>query len=96
MNTFYLQAHECYPSRGNRVLHLLVNRELEAEYAVFERGLLPALHHFGLPYTVFDLAKDKVDAEVLEQAAAIVLAHDGVASALGDEQWESIVSAVRQ
>ncbi|MBD2863935.1 hypothetical protein [Paenibacillus oceani] len=91
-----LQATGNYPSTGNRVLLLVVNTALEAEYTAFERTLLPAVHHFGFPYRVIDLARAGADREPLTDAAAIVLAHDGIASTLGEVLWKEIVTAVRK
>lgn len=87
-----IQRYERYNAEGNRAIVFVTNDVDEAAAAVFRMALLPALNHFGIPYRIADVV-GLAQAGGLGEAAAIVLAHDGVAASLTEESWRSIVSA---
>ncbi|MDF2715736.1 MAG: hypothetical protein K0R28_2661 [Paenibacillus sp.] len=87
-----IRRYERYETTGNRTILFVTNDDDECSAAVFQMALLPALNHFGIPYQVKDRRELGVSSNVAE-AAAVVLAHDGVAAALTEEQWALIAAA---
>jgi hypothetical protein len=87
-----MKRYERYEATGNRKLVLVTNEADEAAAALFDLAILPALNHYGMPYTVADVSKGRFD-RLLGECAAVVLAHDGVAAALTGEQWADIAEA---
>ncbi|MFD0713530.1 hypothetical protein [Paenibacillus sp. GCM10027626] len=86
-----IRRYERYHADGNRALLFITNNNDEPASAVFDMALLPALNHFGFPYRVADVREGSL-ASHLQDAAAVILAHDGVAASLTSGQWEEIAA----
>ena len=89
-----LDSYIMSPVTGNRVLIFLVNSADEEAYAAFYLGVLPALNHFGIPFRILDVSGDNTFTLEDLESAGVILAHDGVGSALTFKQLHVLDDAI--
>ena len=65
------------------------------DYFIVKETMLDAFDHFAMPYRILDLAKQRPDAETLNDCACIVLAQHRICSAFTDKEADRIAEAVK-
>ncbi|MFH1919206.1 MAG: hypothetical protein ABIP48_04860 [Planctomycetota bacterium] len=63
--------------------------------SIVEPTVIRALEHLGIPYRLVDLAHARLSAETLNASAAVLLAQNGVAASLSEEESRALAEAVR-
>jgi len=98
-----MQCHEARIRRERRFSNgagcLLVVVDGAGAYwdrMIVEETILLALEHFGMPYRVLDLARERPTAERLATCAGVVLAQSRLGQALTEAETEVLADAVRQ
>ncbi len=81
-------------SRGNAAVVVLCNSAF-SEYRQLPETMFSALGHFGVPYTVCDLAKHKLSRSTIEDCAAIVIGQDNLGLSLSPAQQGIVLGAVK-
>lgn len=85
-----------HSSTGSGALLVIVNGEGAFwDHQIVDETVLVALEHYGMPYRVFDLAKERLDAAILSNCAAIVLAQHHLGGSLTDAETTLIAEAVK-
>jgi len=64
-------------------------------FSIVKETVLLALEHFGFPYRMIDLARQRITKQHLTGCSALVLAQDRICAALTDKEAGLISSAVR-
>ena len=57
--------------------------------------IISALEHFGMPYRLFDLGTGRLDTEMLQDCAAVLIAQERVSAKLSGQQAGLLLQAVR-
>lgn len=79
---------------GNAAIVVLCNSSL-SEYAQVNETMFAALGHFGMPFIMCDLAKQKLSRSKIDACAAIVIGQDNLGLGLSRGQQNKIVTAVK-
>jgi len=68
-----------HSSQGNRALVVLVDSggHYHAR-SIVDETVLVGLEHFGMPYRVLDLARERPNADVLAGCTGLIVAQDGL------------------
>jgi len=89
--------HIVHSSKGNAVLLVVVNSMGPYwHYSIVEETVIYALMHFGMPFRILDLAKERITADTLKNCAAVILAQNLVGGDLSLEESSMIVEAVKE
>lgn len=64
------------------------------ERVIVDDTVLVALEHFGMPYRLLDLARDRPAAQMLEGCAGVVLAQNGLGASLDEAETGLLAAAV--
>ena len=81
---------------GNMSLLCLVDSSDREEYGNLQEVMWSALDFFGMPYEVFDLAKNSLSLEVLRSHSVIVIGQGHLGDSLSEEDTKLIVDAVKE
>ena len=83
-------------SQGNRSLLVVVDSHGSyTDTSIVDETVLVALHHFGLPFRLHDLAKETLTSKVLEGCAAVVIAQARLGDRLSAGEADLLAEAVR-
>lgn len=83
-------------TEGERVLLVLVDSSGPYHHrCIVDETVLRALEHFGFPYRLVDLAAGRPTAAALSNCAGIVIAQDGLAGKLTQQESNLIAGAVK-
>jgi hypothetical protein len=84
-------------SEGNMVLLVVVDSggPYHSRSIVDETVLVP-LEHFGIPYRLLDLARQRVTSELLRECAGLVIAQDELGNRLSEAETRLIADAVSE
>jgi hypothetical protein len=83
-------------AEGNGCVLVIVNSADLERYRIVGPAVLSALVHFGIPFSVTDLAQNEVDLNRLEHHACILVAQSGMAGRLAGARSSAIRDAVRR
>lgn len=83
-------------ARGNMALLVPVDSADIEERAEVDKTLVSALQHFGMPFDLLDLSKEKLTDEFLLGHSAIVIAQGGLGKHLKEEDVAAIAKAVER
>jgi hypothetical protein len=81
-------------SSGNLALLVLADSSAPEERLLLDKTLLCALDHFGMPFQLFDLAKETLSTKVLLAHPAAVIAQAGLGRRLSEKDVAAITEAV--
>jgi hypothetical protein len=82
-------------SEGNMALLVLVDSGGPYHSrSIVDETILVALEHFGMPYRLLDLARQRPTASLLATSACVVIAQDGLGDSLTDGETKLIADAV--
>lgn len=96
-NNFGKVERQRHNSLGNRCLLVVVNSIGSYwDYSIVDETVLTALEHFGMPYTVLDLAKQRLTPQILRSCAEIILAQSRLGNFLTDEEMKLIAETVEE
>ncbi|NSW89103.1 MAG: hypothetical protein HPY74_00220 [Firmicutes bacterium] len=96
-NNFGKVERQRHNSLGNRCLLVVVNSIGSYwDYSIVDETVLTALEHFGMPYTVLDLAKQRLTPQILRSCAGIILAQSRLGNFLTDEEMKLIAETVEE
>lgn len=88
---------EEYNSSGNGSLLVVVNSIGSYwDFSIVDETILAALKHYGMPYRVVDLAKQRLTNDVLENCSGIILAQCRVGNFITREEMKLISEAVKE
>ena len=64
---------------GNgKALLLIDSRASFSEMLVIKKGILPVLTHYGLPFSIFDLAKSPLEISQVLNSRVVIIAHERI------------------
>ena len=79
---------------GNMSLLCVADSSRRAEYENLQEATWSALDFFGMPYEVFDLARDQPSLELLRDHSATLIAQEHLGQSLSEEDLQSIIDAL--
>lgn len=77
-------------------LAIIVDSLQKNTYSVLGKTMFSAFEHFGMPYQVFDMAKDNSFGEGLSFYSGIVIAQEGLGNAFSDFILDKLLQAVKK
>lgn len=83
------------PSRGSMTVLVLVDSSAPA-HAMVGPGVIAALHHWGAPYTLHDLASGPLGKDQLRGHAGILLAQENLGRALRPADAQAMLAAMEE
>jgi hypothetical protein len=83
-------------SSGNLTLLVLADSSAAEERLELDKTLLCALDHFGMPFQLFDLARETLSTKVLLDHPAVVIAQAGLGKHFSENDVAAIKEAVEQ
>jgi GNAT superfamily N-acetyltransferase len=87
-------SHRFQETSGNRVLLVILDRAQREACDRARRTVIPALHHYGMPYRVLDVTAAREPAQAIASHQAIVLAQEGIGDSLSAVMARQIARAV--
>ena len=81
---------------GKEPMLLVVVDSSKAEYRYVGEGFLCAFEHFGMPYQVIDLAKEKLTLESMIGSSAMIIAQEGMGEKLSSAMGNDIKKAIEE
>jgi len=83
-------------TKGNLTLLVLVDSSKKQNYIVFERTVLSALEHFGIPYQILDLANKSLTMDEVNRHCGIVIGEENLGKCLSSETIKILIAAIKE
>ncbi|MBS7617685.1 hypothetical protein KEJ25_03645 [Candidatus Bathyarchaeota archaeon] len=81
---------------GNMSLLCLVDSSNRRNFEMLHEILWSALNFFGMPYKVFDLAKNSLSLEELKAHSVVVIGQEHLGKSLSEDETKYIIDAVAE